>query len=304
MPDAVARRGLGRILDRRVVVEDVDEPGEADRPDQIGSCHRVHQHVRSRAEFVQPFARDRVARDDHGPPVLLDPEADGRADRGVIGGRGGDPDRSVLQHGAPLALDHLGGRPPLQIVVVRQAVADVELQHGLGGLQERRRADRSVDGKRLRLERRDPARSEDVVEIGGVIAVQVGQKEPAQRPRGRPGGGGTHQHATPAVEEQVAGRGTHQRRRPGALGMGQWAPTAEDDELHRWRLLGSTHDSAPERAPPPPACHRLAEAQELSPATPTHAPATGARRAPRPVARARPPVLCARSRPPRPAPLR
>jgi hypothetical protein len=155
----------------------------------------------------------------------------------MIGGCGGDPDRTVFQHDAALALDHLGARPPLQIIVVGHAVADVDLEHGLCRLQERRRADGTVDGERLRLERRDPLRGDDVVQVGGVIAVQVRQKEPAQRPGRRSGSCGPHEDAAPAVEEQITGGGAHKGRGPGAQRVGQRAAAAEDDGLHGIDLL-------------------------------------------------------------------
>ena len=229
---AVARRRPCRVLDRRVVVEDVHEPLQPDRLDQVRPHHGVDEHVRPRAELVQPRARDGVAGDDDRPATLLDPEADRGADRGVIGGGGGDPHLPVVQHGAPLAFDDLRRGPPLQVGVMLQAVADVELQHGLGGLQERRRAHGPVHSQRVRLEGRDPARRDDVVEVRGVIAVQMGQEEPAQGPGSRTGRSGAHEDAAPAVEQQITRPAAHQRRRAGAPGVGQRAPAPQDDQLH------------------------------------------------------------------------
>ena len=93
-------------------------------------------------------------------------------------------------------------------------------------------------GRGLRLERRDPARCEDVIEVGGVITVQMGEEQPPERPRARGRGGGAHEDAAATIEEQVTGPGADQRRRPGALGVGQRTPTAQDDHLHGAPLSG------------------------------------------------------------------
>ena len=87
-PHPVACRGACRVLDRRVVVEHVEQPGQADRLDQIGPHHRVHEHVRSGTQLVQSLARDRVTGDDHRRPALFDPEADRGSNRRMIGRRG------------------------------------------------------------------------------------------------------------------------------------------------------------------------------------------------------------------------
>ena len=76
----------------------------------------------------------------------------------------------------------------------------------------------------------------DVVEVGGVVAVQVRQEEPAQGRGARSGRGGAHEDAAPAVEEQVARRRAHQRGRAGPLRVGERDATAEDDRLHARRV--------------------------------------------------------------------
>ena len=51
--DAIAGRGLGGVGHRRVVVEDVDEAGQADLLDQIATHDGVHQHVGSGTQLVE-----------------------------------------------------------------------------------------------------------------------------------------------------------------------------------------------------------------------------------------------------------
>ena len=65
-----------------------------------------------------------------------------------------------------------------------------------------------------------------------VVAVEMRQEQGPDQSRTRPDRGGPHQDAAPAVEEQVPGRGTHQRRRAGTHRIGKRTATAQDDHLH------------------------------------------------------------------------
>ena len=196
----------------------------------------------------RPGARHGVAGDDHRPAAVVDPVADGRADGRVVGGRGGDPHRSLLEDHARLDLGDGGRRSPGQVVVVGQAVADVRLQHRLD---------------------RPPAAS--AVPAGPYTGSGLGVNDMTHRmvktslrsvmwslcrwvrntarkaPAPEADGGGPHEHTPPAVEQQIADRGADQGRRPGPLGVGDRAAAAQDDYLQgaprivrgqRFRSLG------------------------------------------------------------------
>ena len=88
------------------------------------------------------------------------------------------------------------------------------------------------DGQWIRLERHHPTGRDDVVEISGVVAVEVSQEESSERPCPRSGRGRAHEHATPAVDEQVARLRSDQGGRTGTGRIGEWAAAAEHDDLH------------------------------------------------------------------------
>ena len=100
--DAVAGRGLRRVLDRRVVVEDVGQPGQADRLDQVGSHDGVHEHVRARAELVEARGTGRCRR--RSPPTAspssIRKPTVGRTGR-MVGRRGRRPGTGPSSKTAP-----------------------------------------------------------------------------------------------------------------------------------------------------------------------------------------------------------
>ena len=112
--DAVAGGRPRRVLDGRVVVQDVGQPWQADGLDQVAAHHRVHEHVGPRAQLVESGAGTVSPAITTEHSVLVDPVAHGRAHGCVVGGCRGDPDRLLGEDLAALALDDLGGRPPLR----------------------------------------------------------------------------------------------------------------------------------------------------------------------------------------------
>ena len=228
-----AGRGLRGILHGGVVVEHVEQAGQVDRLDEVAAHHGVDEHVGAGAQRVEPLARHRVAGDDHGLAAVVDAVADGGVDGLVVGRPGDDPHVAVGEHDPVGDLVHDRVRPPVEVLVVVEAVADVRLEHRLGRPYHALGADRAVDGERVGCERGDPARRDDVVEVGDVVRVQVGEQQRLERAGGRLRGGGAHEDAATAVEEQVADRGAHQRRRPGPQRIGQRAPAPQDGGLHR-----------------------------------------------------------------------
>ena len=82
---------------------------------------------------VEPRTGHGVAGDDHRVLTLVDPVADGRTDRGVVGRRRGDPHPALVEDDTLVDLGGHGGRRPGEVLVMGEPVADVRLQHGLGG---------------------------------------------------------------------------------------------------------------------------------------------------------------------------
>ena len=150
--DTISSRGPRRVGDRRVVVEHIGEPGQPDLFDQIAAHDGMYQHVGPGAEFVEPHTWHRVPGDHHRPLSLVDAEADGRPNRRMVGRGSCDPYRAFFEDCAPVDLDDRCRRSPPQVVVVGEAVADVRLEHRLGGLQESCCALRTEHGKRIGYE--------------------------------------------------------------------------------------------------------------------------------------------------------
>jgi hypothetical protein len=230
--DPGARRGPRRVLHGRVVVEHVEQPGKTDRLDQVAPHHGVHEHVGPCAQPVQARTGHGVAGEHHRLVTVVDPVADGGVHGLVVGRRRGHADVAQREHHAVGHLVHHRVGAPVEVLVVREAVADVLLEHGLGGPHHALGPDRAVDGERVRDEGGDPAGGDDVVEVGDVVAVQVGEQQRLQGPGGAGRRRRPQQHAPAAVHQQVAGRGAHQRRGPGPVRVGQRAAAAEDGRLH------------------------------------------------------------------------
>ena len=64
-------------------------------------------------------------------------------------------------------------------------------------------ADRADDRQRRRHERHDPARGDHVVEVGDVVAVQVGEQHGRQVRCAETQRGEAHQHTAAGVDEVV-----------------------------------------------------------------------------------------------------
>ena len=76
-------------------------------------------------------------------------------------------------------------------------------------------------------------RRDDVVEVGDVVAVEMGQEHRLERRRPREGTAAARIE-TPAagVEQEVAHRGADQRGRPGPVGRRDRTPAPQDHQLH------------------------------------------------------------------------
>ena len=179
--DVCPLRCLRRVRNRRVVVEHIGEPGQPELLDEIPPHHGVDEHVGPVAQLVKGGAGHGVPGHDHRPASVVDAEAHRGPDRRMIGGRRRHPNRSILEDLAPFDLGHHRGRSPAQVFVVSHAIADIGFEHLLGRLQEPGCPPGSEHHQRVRLKRHGPAHGEEVVEVGDVVAVEMGEKQGPDR---------------------------------------------------------------------------------------------------------------------------
>ncbi len=180
--------------------------------------HGLHVHIRAGAHAVETVTRHGVTRErgDHGAAVLtlrLDAVPDGRRDRSMIGRRREHPHAIGLPRDAVDDLADAAARLPLEIGVVIQPVPHVVDQHRERSIDEPC-GSRRPDDRERRLDRRHhPPRRDHVVEVGGVVAVEVREQQRVEHRRERGGTGQAHADAAPAIDEQGLPRGTHEDRR-------------------------------------------------------------------------------------------
>ena len=221
----------GGLLHRRVVVEDVLQPLDRHRLHEVGADHRVDQSVGSVAEAIEAVARHRVSGDDDDLTVVLDPVADRRVHRPMVGGSRHDAHAALVVHDALDLLGHDHCRIPRQVLVVVEPVGDVRGQRVEQPVDNGGRAGGPEHAERLRLERGHPAAGDHVVEVGDVVAVEVGQDQRRQLTGLHADRGGSHQHAAAAVEQERGSTGSHEGGGPRPVGIDERAAGAEEDDL-------------------------------------------------------------------------
>ena len=192
----------------------------------------MDQDVRSVTQSVEPVAGHGVPGDDHRGVVVVDAVAHGRVHGGVVGGSGRHPHVTLLEHHP---VGHVGGhcgRPPGQVCVMGEPVADVGLEHCLGGSHEPDSPDGADDGQRAGREGHRPPCGDEVVEIGDVVAVEMGEEDGAERNRAREGARRTHRDTAARVEQEVADRRSDQGGGTSPVGSRDGTPTPQDHYLH------------------------------------------------------------------------
>jgi hypothetical protein len=209
----------------------------------------VDQRAGASAELVESRARHGVAGEHHGRTGVVEAVGDARLDRAVIGRSDGDGRRPGGELDGPgVDLDHLDERWTRQVVVVGDAVADVGGERGQEMVDDGPGADRADDTQRRRLEREDPLARDHVVEIGDVVAVEVGQQHGGELRRPESDRGEAHQGAASGIDEvvlrHVAGAAGHERRRPGAVRVGDRPAGAEQRDRDHWRPISTAASAA------------------------------------------------------------
>ncbi len=140
-----ARRRLGGLDDRRVVVDRVLEPLHRHHADEVVAQHGLDVDVGTAAQLVEPRARDRVTREHRGAVLVLNAVADRRLDRPMVGGGRDDAHAVFIEHDTRGDLDHVEEGLPGEVRMVREAVLDVWLQHRAHPIDHFSRARRPED---------------------------------------------------------------------------------------------------------------------------------------------------------------
>jgi hypothetical protein len=119
-----------------------------------------------------------------------------------------------------------------QVVVVSVSITLIEREHmkhcvnDLAGAHWSNNFERNVHGHH------DPARGDEVIEIGDVIAMQVGDQNGADHSGQNAGAEQTHDCGATAVDHDVLLTRLHQGARTTAVGVGDWATSTEKSDFH------------------------------------------------------------------------
>ena len=210
--------GLRRLGDVGVIVDHVAKALDRHLLDHLAADHRLDVDVGALAQGREAGAGHGVAGDHHHLAFGLNAKADRRVHRAVVGRRRHDAD-AVGFPGETLGdLGDIHFGPVWQVGVMRHAVVDVVFEHRqrrVGELLEPHRPDRR---QWPWVGVGDPARRDDVVVVGGVIAVHMGDEHRRKLARRHADGDAAHQHGTAAIEQQVGLADAHQRGRAGPIG--------------------------------------------------------------------------------------
>ncbi len=230
--------GASGVFTARVVVDDILNTRRRKGADQVRADHGLHIDVGARAEPVEALAGHGVAGEHDRLPLVLDAIAERRRNRPVIGRGGDDPDVLALPGGAIGQFDDVARGRLGQILVVGEPVADVVAEHLDGAVHESSRAHRARDGQGIRNGRGHPPCGHQIVEIGDMVAVQVGKKDLVKLRSDEAGGGQAQCHAAPAVEQQVHLARLHQVGGPCPIRRRDRRACAQSRELHAGEVTG------------------------------------------------------------------
>lgn len=209
--------GLG---DGRVVIDDVFQPLERKCIDDVITDSGLDVHIGTIAQSVYPGTRDRVTSDHDDLSFGFNAIAHRRMNRSMIGRRAADRYVTLLPNDRQLAVCRRFGRRdlgdldrwlPREILMMIQPVTDVVAQHRQGGVGESLRPDGAGDAERVWSDRQRPTRRHEIVEVGYVVRMKVGEEGVMQeRWRGYANCSESHEDAAAAIEEQVLAVGLHQ----------------------------------------------------------------------------------------------
>ena len=155
----------------------------------------------------------------------------------MVRGRHGDPHLPVVEHQAVVGLLDLHSWRLFQIIVVVDAVADVEGQHGQGGLHEPLGADRAYDGQRGSRKPGYPPGGDQVVDVGDMVTVQVGEQQAVDHRWADACAGQAHQGSPTTVHQESPSVDQDQLGRAGPERIREGAARPDHDQFHGHCLL-------------------------------------------------------------------
>jgi hypothetical protein len=164
--------------------------------------------------------------------LALHPVTDSRVHGRMVGRCRDDPHGPVVEDDAVGHLLHLAGGPPREVAMVCHAVPDVFFEHGQRQIGQAPRSDRSDHAQWLLGRGHGPAHGHDVIEVSGVVAVQVREQDGVEPEWSRAGSCAAHEHTSAAIEEEVSAARAHERGRSRPIGVGQRTPRTQRDDLH------------------------------------------------------------------------
>jgi hypothetical protein len=216
-----------------VVVADVADALHRHLVDQVLANHGVHQCTSPGRQRVEALTRDGVTGQHDRGAAVFDAESDGRRDGPVIRRRHPDRHPVAVPHHTVGALMNLHRRWRGQVGVMRDPVADIEVERLERGVDHLGRARRPDDrqGRRVRVERGHPSGDDHVAQVGDVIAVQVRQQQRGQRVRAGASCRHALLHAAAAVDQKCLPAGPHEGGRPRSSGVGNGTTGAEQRDL-------------------------------------------------------------------------
>ena len=230
--DAVARRCLGRLGHRRVVVEDVLETLHGDQLHEVVANHGLDVCGGVVAQVVEPGTRHTVAAQDDGTIGDLHSERNGGLDRPMIGGGDANEGRPHHELVAGIHFDRRHHRPLGQVLVVIDPVANIGGERGQRVFHHVADAGRTDDRERERHRAHHPARGDHVAEVGDVIAVEVGDQQPVEHGWQHSCCNEPHQHATTAVDQHREAICGHERGGTCPSSIGNRATGTEQRHAH------------------------------------------------------------------------
>lgn len=121
-------------------------------------------------------------------------------------------------------LDDLHRWAVVEIRVMGHAVTDVGVERGQQSVDHGLGAHGTDDGQRGGLEGHDPARGDHIVQIGDVVAVQMGQHHCSQGAGVATCPRQSHEHAAPGVAQELVVAPGDQGGWSGPVRIGQRAP--------------------------------------------------------------------------------
>ena len=150
---------------------------------------------------------------------MFEPVPDGRGDGRVLRCRRRDHDVVDHERVAGLELSDIELGTLRHLVVVRDAIADVELEHRQRAVDEFDDALGAEDLQRGVLSCHHPVGGDDIVECSNVVAVEVRDQHAPEHPGQRSGRCHPHDDTAPGVEENVGVACFYKGGRGGPVGV-------------------------------------------------------------------------------------